>query len=232
MESASKVLGKDFAGAERKVAFIHCKGAPLQSPSFNYDGVKTCRAAATVGGGLTGCTFGCLGFLDCVRACKYGAIDVRDDNLPVINKEKCVGCRACVGACPRKLIEMVPASDRDVHIVCRNTERGKAVTDVCIYGCIGCTKCVKECPVQAITMDKGLAKIDYAICINCGKCVKVCPVDVIHDYRLMDPFSWEKNTAVNNTIIRYRLRWNPIKKSAVGFLYFHFYKVIRRNCFC
>ena len=195
VEAVSKLLGRDFSGASRYVAFIHCKGAPAQSLNFDYDGVKTCRAATSVGGGFTGCAYGCLGYHDCVRACKYGAIDVRNDGLPVISKERCVACRACVSACPRKLIEMVPFSDRDVHIVCSNLERGKAVTDVCVYGCIGCTKCVKECPVDAIAMDKGLARIDYKKCINCGRCVKVCPVYVIHDYRLMDAFTWEKEPA-------------------------------------
>lgn len=195
IETVSKLLGRDFSGADKYVAFVHCKGAPGQSSKYDYDGVKTCRASAMIFGGYTGCAYGCLGYHDCVRACKYNAIDIRDDLLPVINKEKCVGCRACVSACPRKLIEMVPYTNRDVHIVCSSLDRGRGVTDVCIYGCIGCTKCVKECPVQAISMNKGLAIIDYAKCTNCGNCVKVCPVGVIHDYRIMDALTWERKTA-------------------------------------
>jgi Fe-S-cluster-containing hydrogenase component 2 len=54
---------------------------------------------------------------------------------------------------------------------------------------------VKECPVEAISMDEGLAVIDYAKCTNCGKCVEVCPVNCIHDYRLQHWFIWEGDSA-------------------------------------
>lgn len=190
VEAVSKLLGLDFAGVERQVAFIHCMGAPAQSPKFEYDGVKTCEAAVAVGGGETGCEYGCLGYLDCVRSCDYGAIAVREDGLPVIDKEKCVSCRACVPACPRDLIEMVPKKSQ-VHILCSNPERGKAVTSVCSNGCTGCRKCEKECPVDAIYMKEGLAIIDYEKCTNCAECVKVCPVDVINDYKRVEWLTWE-----------------------------------------
>jgi Fe-S-cluster-containing dehydrogenase component len=36
----------------------------------------------------------------CVEACPTGASYQRDDNLVVIDGEKCVGCRACILACP------------------------------------------------------------------------------------------------------------------------------------
>ncbi len=195
IETASKVLGRDFGGVEPQVAFIHCKGPPVEILAFDYDGIETCLAASMVAGGCKGCAYGCIGFLDCVRQCMYGAIDVRDDGLPVINKEKCVSCRVCVAGCPRDLIEMVPADERDVHILCNNPERGKAVKEVCAYGCIGCTKCVKECPVEAISMDEGLAFIDYEKCTNCGKCVEVCPTDTIHNYNLQHWFTWEDESA-------------------------------------
>jgi Na+-translocating ferredoxin:NAD+ oxidoreductase RNF subunit RnfB len=189
VEAAAKLLGREFSGAERQVAFIHCKGAPTQSLSFQYEGVETCRASAMVGGGPTGCAYGCLGYLDCVNSCIYGAIAVRDDGLPVIDPGKCAACRACVTACPRGLIEMV-SEKMKVHILCSNPGRGKAVKEVCSHGCIGCIKCVKECPVQAIAMQEGLAVIDYEKCTNCGKCVKVCPVSVINNYRRQNWLTW------------------------------------------
>jgi len=191
IEKASELLGKSFGGIEPQVAHIHCKGPPALVLAFDYDGIETCMAASMVSGGRKGCAYGCIGFLDCIRSCRYGAIDIRDDGLPVVDKEKCVSCKACVIACPRNIIDMVPKNERDVHILCSNLERGKAVKDVCPFGCIGCTKCVKECPVDAIHMDKGLAVIDYAKCINCGKCVAVCPVNSIHNYQFQHPLTWE-----------------------------------------
>ncbi|NLX05843.1 MAG: 4Fe-4S binding protein [Phycisphaerae bacterium] len=54
----------------------------------------------------------------------------------VVDKEKCTGCEACVGACPAEAISM----DSD----------GKAVVDA--GACSECGVCVDECPVEAISM--------------------------------------------------------------------------------
>lgn len=53
----------------------------------------------------------------------------------IVDKEKCIGCEACVGACPVAAIEM---------------KDGKAVVDP--EKCIDCGACVSECPVEAIEM--------------------------------------------------------------------------------
>lgn len=51
----------------------------------------------------------------------------------VIDKEKCIGCGACVGACPVEAITM--------------NDEGKAVIDA--EKCISCGTCVAVCPVGA-----------------------------------------------------------------------------------
>ena len=51
-----------------------------------------------------------------------------------INKEKCIGCGACVAACPFGAIEI--------------EDSGKAIIDS--EKCQGCGKCQKVCPVAAI----------------------------------------------------------------------------------
>ena len=51
----------------------------------------------------------------------------------VIDSEKCIGCGACVGACPVEAITMA--------------DDGKAVIDP--EKCISCGTCVAVCPVGA-----------------------------------------------------------------------------------
>ena len=55
----------------------------------------------------------------------------------VIDKEKCIGCGACVGACPVEAIKM--------------NDEGKAVIDA--EKCISCGTCVAVCPVGAAADD-------------------------------------------------------------------------------
>ncbi len=51
-----------------------------------------------------------------------------------INKEKCIGCGACIAVCPHEAIKL---------------ENGKAVIDQ--KKCKNCFKCIDICPVKAIS---------------------------------------------------------------------------------
>jgi len=51
-----------------------------------------------------------------------------------INKEKCIGCGACVDACPVNAIKI---------------ENNKAVVS---DDCIDCGACVNQCPLEAISL--------------------------------------------------------------------------------
>ena len=139
----------DLMGVEAAVNFpfrpvIHCSARSAQRLKHgHYTGESTC-AAADVVGGVQGCTFGCLGFGDCVESCEYDAMTLID-GLPRINYENCVGCGACVRACPRKIIEQIPFKvERMLVVGCANHDPGKAVRQVCQVGCIGCGVCARQ----------------------------------------------------------------------------------------
>ena len=173
------ILGREFKEVEKEVAKVHCRGGKDRAiAGFAYSGIESCSAAHLLRGGQYQCKSACLGFGDCRQLCTFNAIAMSEDGLPIINRDKCVACGACVNACPRNLISLIPANKR-VFVECKNTSKGAVTSKVCEVGCIGCSLCVKECPFDAIHIENNVAVIDYYKCKSCTKCVKVCPRGII-----------------------------------------------------
>jgi hypothetical protein len=63
-----------------------------------------------------------------------------------------------VVACPRDLISLVPA-DADVHVLCVNPEKPKAVKAVCAVGCTACKLCARRS--SRIGIEGGIARVRY-----------------------------------------------------------------------
>lgn len=184
-KAIAKMLGVKASKKEKLVAVLHCQGDYTRSVRrYQYFGIMTCKAAHLLSGGAKECPFGCLGYGDCQNACSFDSITIVD-GLNHIEKQICTGCGACVKACPRDLIDLVPISKK-VHVLCKSTDKGGAVTKYCAIGCIGCKKCEKVCPVDAIHVTNFLAEISYDKCINCGKCAEECPNNVIIDEVLIE----------------------------------------------
>ena len=144
---------------------------------YKRQGVKSCAASAALYGGSSACPYGCLGYGDCVKACKFDAIHV-ENGLSRVDPDKCTGCGECAKACPKHIISVRPVSANPI-VLCANEDRGALTHKECTAGCIGCMKCTKVCPEEAITVKDNRARIDPAKCISCGACVLTCPVGAI-----------------------------------------------------
>jgi len=184
VKKIAKILGIKASTKERQIAVIHCQSGGYDNTflRYNYQGISTCKAAVLITHGPNLCNYGCVFQNDCIAACKFDAIHLDEDGMRIIEKEKCTGCGACVKACPRNLIELVPISKK-VHILCTTHDKGVEAKKRCgnKTACIGCGLCVKKCPVDAIEMQDNLAIIDYEKCVSCGQCASVCPTKSIVD---------------------------------------------------
>jgi Na+-translocating ferredoxin:NAD+ oxidoreductase RNF subunit RnfB len=166
---------------QAEITVLACQGslelAPLKG---EYTGVQTCRAAKLSAGGTKLCAWGCMGLGDCVKACGFGALSMGGNGLPVIDAEKCTGCKACVAVCPQTLIRAIPKDRRGAMAFCSNRNTVKPqILKSCKTGCIKCALCVRTCPDRCIALENGIPVIDYQKCSACGACVSKCPAHVL-----------------------------------------------------
>ncbi len=159
-EAIGKVLNLQVSDSGPiKRPIIHCR-ARTEDKTFYaiYQGIQTCISANALAN-VQACRFGCLGFGDCVRACKFDALHIID-GLAVVDYKKCTGCAACSRACVRNLIEMVPFnSENMMSVACSSKETGKVTRSMCAVGCIGCSLCVKQSDLFKV--EENLARLDY-----------------------------------------------------------------------
>ncbi len=159
---------------------VHCN-AHTDEKTFlaTYQGIESCTAANAVAN-VQACKFGCLGYGDCVRACKFDALHVVS-GLATVHYDRCTGCTACSKACPRNLIEMVPFAESTMRVVaCNSKENGRSVRSQCTKGCIGCGMCGRKC--DQFTVADFLASMDYSQYNNdedMATAVEKCPTKVI-----------------------------------------------------
>jgi Na+-translocating ferredoxin:NAD+ oxidoreductase RNF subunit RnfB len=158
-QAIANIMGVEVGQVLPYRPVVHCGApAPDRLGRSEYQGLMHCSAANLVTD-VQGCTFGCLGFGDCVRACAYDAIHVVG-GLAVVDYEKCVGCGACTKVCPRNIITLTPfKSEQVLAVSCSNKDKGKDVIAVCKVGCVGCGACARAAGFFSIV--DNLSTIDY-----------------------------------------------------------------------
>ena len=173
------IMGSEVGDSKRMTAFVKCAGdCEKAKENYHYTGVQDCTVMPFVpNGGSKACTYGCMGYGSCVKACPFDAIHIVN-GIAVVDKEKCKACGKCVATCPRHLIELIPYDAKQV-VKCASKDKGKDVMSVCQTGCIGCMMCTKQCEFGAITVENNIAHIDYDKCTGCGKCAEKCPKKII-----------------------------------------------------
>jgi electron transport complex protein RnfB len=183
-ETANKIAAvlnlQISAGGAPQRPIVHCRARTNDKTCHgHYRAMPSCTAANALAN-VQACKFGCLGFGDCTRACKFDALHIVD-GLATVDYDKCTGCAACSKACPRNLIQMVPfAHENMMTVACSSHENGKATREFCQVGCIGCGLCVKQS--DAFSVQDNLARMDYAKYEPSGQneaAYNKCPTGVI-----------------------------------------------------
>ncbi|MBQ2697275.1 MAG: Fe-S cluster domain-containing protein [Clostridia bacterium] len=177
----AEIMGQEAKEVIPMKAVVKCSAdCDTAKRKYTYEGFDTCRAVSTIAGGEKACSFACCGHGDCVKVCRFGAIQVID-GLAVVDRDKCTGCGTCARTCPKGIIQLRPAQcDHDV--LCSSHKRGVEVRDVCKRGCVACGVCVRNCHNNAIRLENNLAVIDPELCINCHACVDSCPRHTIRGF--------------------------------------------------
>lgn len=177
------IMGVEVGDMVPLRAVVHCN-APMSDRlgRTQYLGEQRCASAQQVAG-VQGCTFGCLGYGDCVQVCNYDAIHIIE-GLARVDYEKCIGCGACTKACPRGILSVVGFKESTIPVVaCSNKDKAKDAKVVCNNACVGCKACAKESDL--FTISDNLSKCSYDDYSaqkyeNAMKAVEKCPTGCIH----------------------------------------------------
>ena len=181
--SVAGIMGVEVGEIIPVKAIVHCGAHTAHRlQSTPYRGEKRCAAAHQVAG-VQGCTFGCLGFGDCVLACNYDAIHIVE-GLAVVDYKKCVGCGACSKVCPRKIITITGFQENTIPVVtCSNRDKAKDAKAVCTVSCVACKACTKISDIFSIKDNLSVCDAGAYTVQNHEDAIRSmekCPTNCIH----------------------------------------------------
>jgi Na+-translocating ferredoxin:NAD+ oxidoreductase RNF subunit RnfB len=179
-EKIAAITGVDSGQVIETVSVLACQGSLLHTPLKGaYTGIPTCRGAK-IAGGIKLCSYGCMGFGDCVDVCKFGALSMTDNRIPKVDFAKCTGCGLCIGECPQSLFIAVPRSQKGAMALCSNKHQVKsAVVKACKIACMKCGACARNCPEHCIELKDNIPVVDLSKCSSCGTCTDKCPTKAL-----------------------------------------------------
>ncbi|MBN2059146.1 MAG: FAD-dependent oxidoreductase [Deltaproteobacteria bacterium] len=112
----AEIMGVKLEAREPDFARPGCTyGFQDADVKYIYSGITDCRAAVLLNGGSKICPIGCIGLGTCVDACPFNALSMGEDNLPVVNLDRCTGCGTCERVCPKHIITLSSYSRRIQH---------------------------------------------------------------------------------------------------------------------
>jgi Na+-translocating ferredoxin:NAD+ oxidoreductase RNF subunit RnfB len=160
-EKIADFMGINMGNHEKVVARLACAGGThVAKTRAKYDGLASCHAAATIGGGGKGCNWGCLGLADCADVCDFDAIYMDEHGLPIVIEDKCTACNDCVVICPKDLFSLQPVSHQ-LFVACKSLAEGDQAEAECEVACTACERCVKDAPEGLIEIKNNLAVINF-----------------------------------------------------------------------
>ncbi len=161
-EAIAALLGVSVEAKEPDVARPGCTySVEAADTKYIYTGLSDCRAATLLNGGMKVCNIGCLGLGSCVKVCKFSALRMGAEGLPVVNEDRCTGCGACERVCPKHIITLSSVTRRIMR---------EYTTEDCT------TPCQRACP----------AGID--ICEYIGQIQKGNPTRAVQVIKERNPF--------------------------------------------
>ena len=167
---------------DKRLAAVLCNGGSRRKEGLSHEALKgdCAQLLAQNEGGPFDCAYGCVGGLSCANVCPVHAVALNKKNVARVNRAVCTGCGACVKACPRNLIRLIPEENTLIPR-CANPKSAADARKECDVSCIACGLCVKNCPTNAITIEGNRAVLHPERCISCGMCAVKCPQGVITD---------------------------------------------------
>lgn len=120
---------KNINVSDKKAFVLCCPDKKFKKNRLDFNGIKNCKLFSSIYETTNDCTYGCIGYGDCVKVCPQEAIIIKN-NTAVITKN-CCGCGECVNECPKGLIKLFNIEE----VKKMNTLKMCNAPDTCLTSC-------------------------------------------------------------------------------------------------